>query len=69
MSLLGRIRDKVFGWLSPHEAIEAAQDGEIQIPANREYRRSMMRYMRLKGPGYTRSMRKGRTQRVRDLDA
>jgi hypothetical protein len=42
---------------------EAQKDGEVLVPANRAYRRAVMRSQRLKGPGYTRPMRKGRVQR------
>lgn len=46
------------------EVVQAVQaEGEVLVPANRAYRRAVARSLRLKGPGYTRPMRKGRAQR------
>lgn len=37
----------------------------MQLPNTRYWRRAVVRSQRLRGPGYTRSYRKGRTQRER----
>lgn len=75
MGLLGKIKDRFFGRRGEEraaaerlmaQAVQEAQENDLQIPVTRAYVRAHRRWMRLKGPGYTRSMRKGRTQRVRD---
>lgn len=66
MSLFDGIKERLGLGGKVDEIVQAAQgEGEILVPANRDYRRAVARSQRLKGPGYTRAMRKGREQRVR----
>lgn len=55
--LLGRFRDQ-------QEVIEHIADPQKDfVPANRYMRRANANWLRRRGAGYTRSMRKGRTKR------
>lgn len=53
----------LWGWLFGRKP--KAEEGPKAIRLNRAERRMVMRSQRLKGPGYTRAMRKGRKQRTR----
>lgn len=69
MGLLARFRgalEKVTKVFRPDKTTDAEliRSG-IELPNNRYWRRAVMRSQRLRGPGYTRSMRKGRTRRER----
>lgn len=64
MKLFDRIKGLVGGKAQVDEVVQAAQDDDdLVVPANREYIRAMRRAQRLRGPGWTRTFRKGRTQR------
>ena len=66
MKLFDRLKQKLGMGGSVDEVVQAAGDEGIQIPANREYIRAFERSQRLRGPGYTRPYRKGRTKRSLD---
>lgn len=64
MKFFDRIKGRLGMGGSVDEVVQAAaEDEQPLVPANRAYRRAMARAGRRKGPGFTRSMRKGRIQR------
>lgn len=63
MKLFDKIKGLFGGGDEKQAVAEAVREGEIELPATRYYLRAIRRSQRLKGPGYTRPMRKGRTQR------
>lgn len=63
MKLFDRLKSKLGIGGSVDEVVQASAEGEFVVPATRVYMRAIRRSQRLRGPGYTRSMRKGRKQR------
>lgn len=65
MKLFDRVKS-LLGGGGEKQAVEeiVRAEGEVGVPATRAYLRAIRRSERLRGPGYTRPMRKGRTQRT-----
>ena len=64
MKLFDKLKSKL-GIGGKVDEIVQEMDEENLFTGNREYARAWKRSQRLRGPGYTTSMRKGRTQRER----
>lgn len=63
MKLFDKVKSKL-GFGGKVDEVVQNLDPEEVFTGNRAYIRAWERSQRLKGPGYTRAMRKGRTQRT-----